>query len=135
MSDVNEGEPLIDESIDRERRGEATPAELKQVAEWRRASLANEHEYRRLVRLLTVAHTLPKGAAGPTPSAAALLARQRPAVSASARPHRRAAQRGPLGRPLGDPDGHPPGRPRQPCPDLLGSPAAAHRLGSKGSRA
>ena len=82
MSDVNEGEPLIDEIIDRERRGEATPAELKQVAEWRRASLANEHEYRRLVRLLTVAHTLPKGAAGPTPSAAALLARQRPAVVA-----------------------------------------------------
>jgi len=79
MSD-DESELLIDEIIDREQRGQATPAELKQIAEWRRASLGNEHEYRRLVRLLSVAHTLPMGAAGAPPSAAALLARQRPRV-------------------------------------------------------
>jgi transmembrane sensor len=77
MSDANESTPLIDEIVDREQRGQATPAELKQVAEWRRASLANEHEYRRLVKLLSVAHTLPMGAATRPPSAAALLAKQR----------------------------------------------------------
>jgi ferric-dicitrate binding protein FerR (iron transport regulator) len=77
MSDAHEGAPLIDEIIDREQRGQATSAELRQIAEWRRASLANEHEYRRLVKLISVAHTLPMGAASPPPTAAALLARVR----------------------------------------------------------
>lgn len=77
MSDANESAPLIDEIIDREQRGEATRAELQQIAEWRRASLANEHEYRRLVKLLSVAHSLPMGAASPRPTAASLLAKQR----------------------------------------------------------
>jgi transmembrane sensor len=75
MSDANESTPLMDEIIDREQRGQATPAELRQIAEWRRASLGNEHAYRRLVKLLSVAHTLPMGAASPPPTAAALLAR------------------------------------------------------------
>jgi transmembrane sensor len=79
MSDPNEA-PLLDEIIDREQRGQATAAELRQITEWRRASLANEREYRRLVKLFSVAHTLPLGAASPPPSAAALLARQRPRV-------------------------------------------------------
>ena len=77
MSDANENPPLMDEIIDREQRGQATPAELRQIAEWRRASLANEHEYRRLVKLLSVAHSLPMGAASPRPTAASLLARAR----------------------------------------------------------
>jgi ferric-dicitrate binding protein FerR (iron transport regulator) len=77
MSDARENSPLIDEIIDREQRGQATPAELRQIVEWRRASLANEHEYRRLVKLLSVAHSLPMGAASPRPTAAALLARAR----------------------------------------------------------
>ena len=77
MSDANENSPLIDEMIDREQRGQATPAELRRIVEWRRASLANEHEYRRLVKLLSVAHSLPMGAASPRPTAAALLARAR----------------------------------------------------------
>ena len=77
MSDASESPTLIDEIIDREQRGQATSAELRQIAEWRRASLANEHEYRRLVKLLSVAHTLPMGAATPPPTAASLLARNR----------------------------------------------------------
>jgi len=77
MNDANESTPLIDEMIDREQRGQATPADLRQIAAWRRASLANEHEYRRLVKLLSVAHSLPMGAASPRPTAAALLARAR----------------------------------------------------------
>jgi transmembrane sensor len=88
MSDASESAPLLDEIIDREQRGQATPAEVRQIAEWRRASLANEHEYRRLVRLLSVAHTLPYGAAGPAPSAAALLAKQRPRVEEPTRSKR-----------------------------------------------
>ena len=92
MSDANENAPLIDEIIDREQRGQATGAELRQIGEWRRASLANEHAYRRLVKLLSVAHTLPMGAASPPPTAAALLARVRhperaePAISAKGDP-------------------------------------------------
>jgi ferric-dicitrate binding protein FerR (iron transport regulator) len=42
----------MEEIIDRELRAEATPAELERLAEWRRASFANEREYRRLVRML-----------------------------------------------------------------------------------
>lgn len=42
----------MEEIIDREQRAEATPAELERLAEWRRASFANEREYRRLVRML-----------------------------------------------------------------------------------
>jgi transmembrane sensor len=88
MSDANESRPLMDEIIDREQRGQATPAEVRQIAEWRRASLANEHEYRRLVKLLSVAHTLPMGAAGPPPTAAALLAKQRPSLPEDRPKHR-----------------------------------------------
>ena len=88
MSDANEGTPLIDEIIDREQRGQAAPAELRQLVEWRRASLANEHEYRRLVKLLSVAHTLPMGAATKPPTAAALHARTRPPEDSPRHPER-----------------------------------------------
>jgi transmembrane sensor len=66
----------MDEIIDRERRGEATPVELQQLSEWRRASLANEHEYRRTVALLDAARSLASPRSTP-PSAADLLARRR----------------------------------------------------------
>ena len=42
----------MDDIIDREQRGEATPDELRQLTEWRRASLTNEHQYRQTVQLL-----------------------------------------------------------------------------------
>src|SRR3954470_18101252 len=67
----------MDEIIDREQRGEATPAELQQLAEWRRASIANEHEYRRLVRMLGVTRTLVSTLRSEPPSAAAVLGRRR----------------------------------------------------------
>jgi len=67
----------MDEIIDREQRGEATPAELRHLAEWRRESLANEHEYRRVVRMLNAARTLLDALRGEPPSAAAVLARHR----------------------------------------------------------
>jgi transmembrane sensor len=74
----------MDEIIDREQRGEASPAELQQLGEWRRASIANEHEYRRLVRMLGVTRTLVASLRSQPPSAAALLGRRRndPPVSA-----------------------------------------------------
>jgi len=76
----------MDEIIDREQRGEASPAELEQLTEWRRASIANEHEYRRLVRMLGVTRTLVSSLRAAPPSAAAVLGRRRddaPSSSAS----------------------------------------------------
>lgn len=67
----------MDEIIDREQRGEATPAELQQLTDWRRASIANEHEYRRLVRMLGVTRTLVSAFRSEPPSAAAVLGRRR----------------------------------------------------------
>ena len=67
----------MDEIIDREQRGEASPAELEQLTEWRRASIANEHEYRRLVRMLGVMRTLVSSLRAAPPSAAAVLGRRR----------------------------------------------------------
>ena len=67
----------MDEIIDREQRGEASPAELEQLTEWRRASIANEHEYRRLVRMLGVTRTLVSSLRSAPPSAAAVLGRRR----------------------------------------------------------
>ena len=76
----------MDEIIDREQRGEASPAELEQLTEWRRASIANEHEYRRLVRMLGVTRTLVSSLRSEPPSAASVLGRRRddvPSTSAS----------------------------------------------------
>ena len=67
----------MDEIIERELRGEATTDELRQLAEWRRASLANEHDYRRLIRLLDTTRTLSSNRHTTAPSAAAVLARHR----------------------------------------------------------
>ena len=67
----------MDEIIDRERRGEATPEELRQLTDWRRASLANEHEYRRVARMLSVSRSLASAPRSVPPSAAALLGRGR----------------------------------------------------------
>lgn len=75
----------MDEIIDREQRGEASPAELQQLGEWRRASIANEHEYRRLVRMLGVTRTLVASLRSEPPSAAAVLGRRRDDLPASAR--------------------------------------------------
>jgi transmembrane sensor len=67
----------MDEIIDREQRGEATDVELQQLAEWRRASIANEHEYRRLVRMLSVTRNLVSTLRSGPPTAAELLGRRR----------------------------------------------------------
>ena len=67
----------MDELIDREQRGEATAAELQQLTEWRRTSIANEHEYRRLVRMLGVTRTLISTIRSEPPSAATVLGRRR----------------------------------------------------------
>ena len=67
----------MDEIIDREQRGEASPAELQELTEWRRASIANEHEYRRLVRMLGVTRTLVSSLRSEPPSAASVLGRRR----------------------------------------------------------
>ncbi|HTE45297.1 MAG TPA: FecR domain-containing protein [Gemmatimonadaceae bacterium] len=74
----------MDEIIEREQRGEATPDEVQQLAEWRRASLTNEHDYRRVVRLLETARTLSADRHIAVPSAASVLARARPAGEAIA---------------------------------------------------
>ena len=71
----------MDEIIDREQRGEASPAELEQLTEWRRASIANEHEYRRLVRMLGVTRTLVSSLRSEPPSAASVLGRRRDDMS------------------------------------------------------
>jgi transmembrane sensor len=68
----------MDEIIEREQRGEATPEELRQLAEWRRASLSNEHDYRRLIRRLATTRTLSSERRTTVPSAATVLARHRP---------------------------------------------------------
>ncbi|MEP6492470.1 MAG: FecR domain-containing protein [bacterium] len=73
----------MDEIIERERRGDATPDEARQLAEWRRASLANEHDYRRVVRLLDAARALSADRHAPVPTAAAVLARNRPAIESA----------------------------------------------------
>ena len=53
----------MDELIDRARRGEASPAELIRLEEWRRTSGANARLYGHTVRLLDAARTL--GTVGP----------------------------------------------------------------------
>src|SRR5437763_11411786 len=78
----------MDEIIDREQRGEATPAEIRRLIEWRRASLANEHEYRSVVRLLSATRALGSTSRSEPPSAAALLSRARER-SPQETPHRR----------------------------------------------
>ena len=79
----------MDEIIDREQRGEASAAELQQLSEWRRVSIANEHEYRRLVRMLGVTRTLVSSLRSEPPSAAAVIGRRRddvlPVVAARTR--------------------------------------------------
>src|SRR5438874_1508433 len=67
----------MEELIDRSLRGEASEAELAQLAEWRRASSENERRYRATVRLLEVARRqLPRelGTVA-APSVAAVIAR------------------------------------------------------------
>ena len=53
----------MEELIDRARRGEASPAELTQLEEWRRASGANARAYESTIRMLDAAHAL--GTLGP----------------------------------------------------------------------
>jgi ferric-dicitrate binding protein FerR (iron transport regulator) len=67
----------MDELIDREQRGEASAAELQELIKWRRASIANEYEYRRLVRMLGVTRTLVSSLRSEPPSAASVLGRRR----------------------------------------------------------
>jgi transmembrane sensor len=67
----------MDEIIDREQRGEATQAELQQLSEWRRSSVANEHEYRRTIQMLAAVRSLASAPRAAPPSAAAVLARHR----------------------------------------------------------
>jgi len=55
----------MDELIDRARRGEASPAELTQLEEWRRASEANARLYEHTIRLLDAGRAL--GTLGPHP--------------------------------------------------------------------
>lgn len=66
--------PLIERAV----RGETTPEELALLADWRRASAANEAAYLRTVRLLEAARALGRAPAGVhVPDAAALLAHDR----------------------------------------------------------
>ncbi len=67
----------MDDIIDREHRGEATSDELRQLSEWRRASLTNEQQYRQTVQLLSATKALSTSARSAPPSAAAILARHR----------------------------------------------------------
>jgi ferric-dicitrate binding protein FerR (iron transport regulator) len=76
----------MDEIIDREQRGEASPAELQQLNEWRRASIANEREYRRLVRMLGVTRTLVSSLSSQPPSAESVLGRRKTDSAIRARP-------------------------------------------------
>jgi ferric-dicitrate binding protein FerR (iron transport regulator) len=62
--------------IDRASRGEATDAELAELAAWRRASVDNERAYRATLRLLDVGRALAHVDAGiARPSAAEIIAR------------------------------------------------------------
>lgn len=78
----------MDDVIERALRGDATEAELAALAAWRRASPANEREYRRAERLIASTRALrgPLAAAPPRPSAAAII---------DAAATRRAARTGP----------------------------------------
>jgi len=62
--------------VDRARRGEATAAELNDLATWRRASADNEREYQAILRLLDAGRALAKGeTAISRPTAAEIIAR------------------------------------------------------------
>ena len=66
----------MDELIDRARRGEATEAELRELAAWRSESAENERRYRATMRLIDAARAL--GHADPgmaRPSSAEIIAR------------------------------------------------------------
>jgi ferric-dicitrate binding protein FerR (iron transport regulator) len=71
----------MDEIIHREHRGEASPAELQRLSEWRRASITNEHDYRRVVRLLRLTRNLATSPRSARPSAEAILRRQTDDIS------------------------------------------------------
>ncbi|HEX6053390.1 MAG TPA: FecR domain-containing protein [Gemmatimonadaceae bacterium] len=80
----------MDELIDRARRGETSAAELAELDAWRRASDANERQYRDTVRMLDVARSLgtESGPAIPAPTARELIEQSR-----SRRPPGRVAAR------------------------------------------
>jgi len=62
--------------VDRARRGEATAAELNELATWRRASADNEREYQAILRLLDAGRALAEGeTAISRPTAADIIAR------------------------------------------------------------
>jgi len=62
--------------VDRARRGEATAAELNDLATWRRASADNEREYQAILRLLDAGRALAEGeTAISRPTAADIIAR------------------------------------------------------------
>jgi transmembrane sensor len=66
----------MDELIDRARRGEATEAELGELAAWRRESAENERRYQATMRLLDAARSLGRVDLGlPRPSSAEIIAR------------------------------------------------------------
>ncbi|MDF2772485.1 MAG: hypothetical protein K0S86_1979, partial [Geminicoccaceae bacterium] len=69
----------MDELIDRARRGETSASELAELDAWRRASAANERQYRSTMRMLDAARSL--AAAGspdiPVPTARDLIERAR----------------------------------------------------------
>ena len=70
MSAVN------DELIERARRGEATAAELNELAVWRRESADNERQYQTTLRLLDAARALGEAETGiDRPTAAEIIAR------------------------------------------------------------
>jgi ferric-dicitrate binding protein FerR (iron transport regulator) len=80
----------VDELIDRVRRGEASKAEMSGLAAWRRASPANERQYRHTARLLDAGRALGiRVVQHPPPSAADIVAslargsRSPPATSVS----------------------------------------------------
>ena len=68
----------MDELIDRARRGEATEAELGELAAWRSASAENERRYRATMRLIDAARALGHAKPGiARPSSAEIIARSK----------------------------------------------------------
>jgi transmembrane sensor len=66
----------MDELIDRARRGEASEAELEQLAAWRRESAENERRYQATLRLIEAARSLGGADLGlPRPTSADIIAR------------------------------------------------------------
>ena len=78
-SDVDPPEGLIE----RVHRGEATLADQRRLAEWRRSSVANERTYRRTLRLLEALGSLARLDGRGIPSVGDIMTTPRPSLRKS----------------------------------------------------